>query len=92
MLGCHQGDMFTCVNEFYTNAYMHKAMTPSFLDLIPKPHNPQNISEYRHICLVGNMYMIIAELLARRLKKMIGALLSICHTSFISKRKMLDEV
>ncbi|KHN25569.1 hypothetical protein glysoja_035697, partial [Glycine soja] len=41
----------------------------SFITLIPKLKDPQNLFEYRPISLIGCVYKIVAKLLANRLKK-----------------------
>lgn len=47
-------DMASFVNVFHLNSKLHKAVTTSFLTLIPKADNPQGIEEFRPICLVGS--------------------------------------
>jgi len=53
-------------------------------------YNPQRLNDFRHISLVGCMYKALANVLANRLKKVIGSVISNCfvvrglhHASFI---------
>ncbi|GAU50582.1 hypothetical protein TSUD_283130 [Trifolium subterraneum] len=46
-------DMMEFFNEFFNNASLPKAVTTSFLTLIPKKDHPQALSDYRPICLVS---------------------------------------
>ncbi|RZB71032.1 LINE-1 retrotransposable element ORF2 protein [Glycine soja] len=69
-----------------------KAITASFLALIPKVNSPQNLKEYRPICLIGCLYKILSKVLASRLKKVIAKLISPCQSAFISGRQILDGV
>lgn len=48
-------DIIGFVQEFHRNAKLPKAMTSSFLTLIPKFDNPQGLDDYMHICLIGCM-------------------------------------
>ncbi|KHN47625.1 hypothetical protein glysoja_036477, partial [Glycine soja] len=43
----------------------------SFIALIPKVSDPQGLSDYRPISLIGCVYKIVSKLLAKRLKKAI---------------------
>src|SRR3954464_12910339 len=80
------------VNELFEFATLPKAVTASFLALIPKVDNPSSLDDFRPICLISSMYRILAKLLASRLKKVIGKLVSSCHSAFVPGRNMLDGV
>lgn len=69
-------DAFRFMKYFHSKAKLTKACTYSFIILIPKVNNPQSLSEYRLICFVGCLYKILAKLLAFRLKKVIGKIIS----------------
>lgn len=72
------------VNEFHSNARLPKGITTSFLALISKFGNPQNIEEYIPICLIGSLYKILSKLLASRIKKVVNLLVSLSQSTFIS--------
>lgn len=80
------------VQEFYTNGKLPRGVSSSFVALIPKNDNPQTISEYRPICLIGCIYKIISKLLALRLKKVLGGVISTCQSAFLPNRQILDGV
>ncbi|CAJ2656345.1 unnamed protein product [Trifolium pratense] len=80
------------LNEFHSSASLPKAITASFLTLVPKKDHPQVLSDYRPICLVGCLYKILSKVLAARLKKVIGKLISDCQTTFVPNRQILDGV
>ncbi|XP_058783955.1 uncharacterized protein LOC131658705 [Vicia villosa] len=86
------GDVFTFVKDFFLKARLIKGCTSSFLALIPKVQNPQSLSEYRPICLVGSMYKILAKILAIRLRNVVGKLVSCNQTAFVSGRSIEDGV
>ncbi|KAI5412396.1 hypothetical protein KIW84_057170 [Lathyrus oleraceus] len=76
-------DIISFVKDFHRHAYLPKVVTSSFLALIPKVAHPINLGEYRPICLVGSLYKILAKLLAARLKRLIGGLISQCQSAFV---------
>ncbi|GAU32181.1 hypothetical protein TSUD_68520 [Trifolium subterraneum] len=69
-----------------------KAITASFLALIPKKDHPHVLSDYRPICLVSSLYKILSKVLAARLKKVMGKLISKVQSAFLPNRQILDGV
>ncbi|MCH89354.1 cysteine-rich receptor-like protein kinase, partial [Trifolium medium] len=53
------------------SATLPKAITASFLALIPKKDHLQALSDYRPICLVSSLYKILSKVLSARLKKVL---------------------
>jgi hypothetical protein len=51
-------DVMAFLIEFHDNAFLPKAMTTSFLTLIPKKDHPQDLFDYRPICLIGSLYKV----------------------------------
>ncbi|XP_058776653.1 uncharacterized protein LOC131650973 [Vicia villosa] len=51
-------DFVAFIQEFHHLAKLPKAMTASFIALIPKVDNPQKIEDFRPICLIGCFYKI----------------------------------
>ena len=64
----------------------------SFLCLIPKVENPQQLGEFRPISLVGCLYKIISKVLSLRMKKVIGKVIDVRQSTFIEGRGLLDSV
>jgi exonuclease III len=85
-------DIMEFMAEFHKNAVLPKAITASFLALIPKKDHPQVLSDYRPICLVSSLYKILTKVLAARLKKVMGNLISEVQSAFLPNRKILDGV
>ncbi|GAU31750.1 hypothetical protein TSUD_146380 [Trifolium subterraneum] len=85
-------DVLAFFNEFHSNAHCPKALTASFLTLIPKKDHPQDLFDYRPICLIGSLYKILSKLLANRLKKVLGKLISNCQSAYLLKRQILDGI
>ncbi|GAU25188.1 hypothetical protein TSUD_150870 [Trifolium subterraneum] len=88
----YDNDIMAFLSEFHKSAILPKAITTSFLALIPKKDHPQSLSDYRPICLVSCLYKILSKVLAARLKKVMGKLISDVQTAFLPNRQILDGV
>ncbi|GKV09634.1 hypothetical protein SLEP1_g21105 [Rubroshorea leprosula] len=54
--------------------------------------NPQGLNDYRPISLIGCMYKILSKLLANRLRKVMGSIISENQTAFIGGRQIMDGI
>ncbi|GJR27798.1 hypothetical protein Tco_1104030 [Tanacetum coccineum] len=68
--------IYKVVMEFCQNSKLPLGCNASFITLIPKVSNPMFVKDYRPISLIGVQYKIIAKLLALRLAKVAGSLIS----------------
>ncbi|KAK2409977.1 hypothetical protein QL285_045372 [Trifolium repens] len=87
-----KGDIMDFFFEFYNNAILPKAITASFLTLIPKKDHPQELSDYRPICLISCVYKLLSKVLAARLKTVLGKVISPIQSAFLPNRQILDGV
>ncbi|CAJ2677955.1 unnamed protein product [Trifolium pratense] len=87
-----KNDVMAFLREFHNNAILPKAVTASFLTLIPKKDHPQILFDYRPICLIGSLYKILSRILANRLKRVLGKVISNCQSAFLPQRQILDGV
>ncbi|XP_058742105.1 uncharacterized protein LOC131614552 [Vicia villosa] len=85
-------DLMKLCNDFHSKGTLVKAITTSFLALIPKKKNPQDLIEYRPICLVGSIYKILAKILAARMRGVLDKLVLPNQTAFVPDRSMMDGV
>jgi hypothetical protein len=69
-----------------------KGSNCTFIVLIPKVANPQQIADYRPISLVGCMYKVLAKVLANRLKLVIGKVIAETQSAFVKDRQILDGI
>ncbi|XP_017974450.1 PREDICTED: uncharacterized protein LOC108661541 [Theobroma cacao] len=67
-----------------------RGVNTSFIALIPKVQNPNNLGEYRPISLVSSLYKIVAKTLANRLRKAIGNVIGRYQFAFIKGRQLMD--
>ena len=84
----------TCsaVKSFFREAYMLKEITHTYLVLIPKVCAPEKLSQFRPISLCNFNMKIVTKILAIRLKKVLGALISLSQLAFVSSRLIQDNI
>ena len=75
--------------EFHEHNSFVKSLNNTFLVLIPKKSGAENLGDFRPISL-GGLYKLLAKVLANRLKKVIGKVVSIAQNAFVMGRQILD--
>lgn len=54
-------DLYGMMSDFFRTGKLEKSMNSSFIALIPKTENPNEIADFRPICLVSSLYKIVAK-------------------------------
>ena len=85
-------DLLVVVHESQHNKQMLRALNATFLALIPKNDGANRLSQFRPISLCNVIYKIISKLIANRLKKGIGDLISEEQSGFVAGRQILDGI
>jgi len=62
------------------------SLNATFIGLIPKKANAEDIRDYRPISLVGCIYNLLSKVLAQRLRGVIGFLISENQNAFVGGR------
>ena len=62
--------------DFHRHGIFEKSLNATFLCLIPKKTNAINIKDFRPISLMGNLYKLLAKVLAHRLRGVLDKLVS----------------
>nr|GEX99420.1 RNA-directed DNA polymerase, eukaryota, reverse transcriptase zinc-binding domain protein [Tanacetum cinerariifolium]GEY33101.1 RNA-directed DNA polymerase, eukaryota, reverse transcriptase zinc-binding domain protein [Tanacetum cinerariifolium] len=83
-------DILEFVSTFISSKTMPTGSNSSFITLIPKVSNPVNIKDFQPISLIGIHYKIIAKLLANKLSKVVGKVVSHEQSAFIKDHQILD--
>lgn len=60
------------------------------MTLIPKVENLSSIEDLRPVSMVGNLYKVILKTLVRRLRSVLGDVISDNQSGFIHNRSILD--
>ena len=87
-----RGDVLSMFSEFYTNGKFVASLNATFIRLIPKRADAQNIKDYRLISLIGCIYKLLSKVLARRLGSVIGGHISENQNTFVGGKQILDAV
>ena len=65
-------------------------MNDTFIFLIPKKSDVVEVRDFRPISLIGGVYIIIAKVLANRLKMVLGDIVYESQNAFVEERQILD--
>jgi len=79
-------DVMHFLVEFHRNGKLTKGINSTFIALISKVDNPQQLNDFRPISLVGSLYKILAKILVNRLRLVIGSIISDSQSAFIKGR------
>ena len=78
--------------EFYENGKFVKNLNATFMVIIPKKVGAEDLGDFRPISLVGSLYKWLTKVLANRLKKLVGKVVSKAQGDFVESRQILDAV
>ena len=62
--------------EFHSFGRFERSLNSTFIVLIPKKWGIDDLKDFRPISLVGSLYKILAKVLANRLKRVVGNVIS----------------
>jgi len=85
-------DLLKFFAGFYRNGKLTKGLNSTFIALIPKVDSPQRVADFRPISLVSSVYKILSKVLANRLRKVVGNVVSDSQSTFIKGRQILDGI
>ncbi|XP_024634465.1 uncharacterized protein [Medicago truncatula] len=85
-------DLLNFFAEFHRNGKLTKGLNSTFIALIPKVESPQRVADFRPISLVSSVYKILSKVLANRLRKVVGKVVSDSQSAFIKGRQILDGI
>ena len=76
--------------EFHEQGRFVRSLNSTFLVLIPKKVGVEDLRDFKPISLVGGLYKLLAKVLANRLKKVVGKVVSSTQNAFIEGTQILD--
>ncbi|RVW95894.1 LINE-1 reverse transcriptase-like [Vitis vinifera] len=76
--------------EFHEQNSFLKSLNNTFLVLLPKKRGVEELGDFKPICLLGGLYKLLAKVLANRIKKVIGKVVSLNQNAFVVGRQILD--
>ncbi|RVW26080.1 putative ribonuclease H protein [Vitis vinifera] len=69
--------------EFHERGRFVKSLNATFLVLVPKKGGAEDLKDFRPISLVGSLYKLLAKVLANRIKKVMGKVISEPQNAFV---------
>ena len=70
-------DIMKLFKEFHDKGSFVKSLNSTFIVLIPKKGEVEELKDFRLISLVGSIYKWIAKVLANRLKRVVGKVVNV---------------
>ena len=78
---------------FFRDFHEHvRSLNSTFLVLVPKKGDAEDLRDYMPISLVGGLYKLLVKVLANRLKQVMGKVVSSSQNAFVEGRQILDAV
>jgi hypothetical protein len=78
--------------DFYARGKFEKSLNATFIALILKKFVASNLKFFHTISLVGEVYKIIAKVLANRMRRIVEKVVSKPQNAFVRSRQILDSV
>ena len=78
--------------EFFKHNRFIKSLNATFLVLIPRRGNVEDLKDLKLISLVGGLYKILTKVLANKLKRVMGLIISQSQNAFIEGKQIIDVV
>ena len=76
--------------EFCDQRSFAKSLNTTFLVLISKKGGAEDLGDFLPISILGGLYKLLAKVLANRLKKVLGKVVSEDQNAFVKGRQILD--
>ena len=83
-------DLMKVFQEFYDTGIINGTVNETYICLLPKKTNSSKIWDFRLISLVTSLYKIIAKVLSRRMREVLGDTISESQGAFVLGRQILD--
>lgn len=79
------------VKQIFSSGKIPEYPSKTLITLIPKCNSPESLSNYRPIGLCNTVYKVITKLLVARIRHILDYLVSSLQTTFVPKRKGVDN-
>ena len=77
---------------FFHSSSLLKVLNQTFITLIPKIPNPEEVSHFRPISLCNVFYKIISKVLVNRLNPIMDSIITPYQNPFIKGRNISDNI
>ncbi len=89
--GIIQDDIYGIFADLYEGNLNTGPIDYSFIALVPKIEGAKAAGDFRPICLLNGIQKIISKVLANRLGRVLGDIISPSQTAFLKGRSILDS-
>ncbi|KAL6322779.1 hypothetical protein AAG906_019048 [Vitis piasezkii] len=72
--------------------WLYNGVLAFWVGCVPKKGGAEDLKDFRLISLVGSLYKLLAKVLANRIKKVMGKVISEPQNAFVEGRQILDAV
>jgi hypothetical protein len=90
--GVVKHDFMAVFAEFHRRRQLVKSLNATFISLILKKADAVEMKDFRPISLVRGVYKIVSQVLANRMRTVLGKIVSNSQNAFIGGRQILDFV
>ena len=80
------------IEEFRAKRCNMDRLNRAYIVLIPKVQGAEQIGDFQPISLSNSIYLIIAKVLANRLRTVLPSIISPFQSAFLPGRQMLDNI
>ena len=81
-----KGETMNMFKDFHNTGRFVKSLNTTFIVLIPKKGEAEDLKDFKPISLVGSIYKWIAKVLENRLKQVVGKVVNVAHNAFVEGR------
>ena len=85
-------DVMALMEEFYAGTARMCNINRAYIALLPKVHGAEQVGDFRPISLSNNIYLIIAKVLANRLRRLLQSPINSLQFAFIPGMQMLVTI
>lgn len=83
-------DFVNCISNFFISGSLPRNANMTWVTLIPKIDDAEEIQDYRPISMIGCIYKVIAKVLANRMRSVMANLVGESQSAFVQGRQILD--
>ena len=88
--GTVKEDVLKLFKDFFETGKFVRSLNTTFIVLVPKKFEAEDLKDFRLISLVNSLYKLISKVLANRLKKVMSCLVNKAQIAFVEGRQILD--
>ena len=85
-------EVMAMIEEFWAGRCNMNRLNRAYIILLPKVEGAEQIGDFQPISLSNSIYLIIAKVLAHRLRTVLLALISPFQSAFMPGRQMADNI